>query len=74
MNLPDQASEAIAAKLAASAQWGGAGTAIVGGATAHWVAAIGGLILGVAGFILNWYFKQQHLELARSRAKADPDE
>ena len=49
-------------------------TAIVFGLTAFEIGAIGGLLVGIAGLIVNIYYKQQHLNIARKNQKADKDE
>lgn len=42
-------------------------TAAVGGWTANEIAAFGGLGLAIAGFLLNWWYKHQHLKLMREK-------
>lgn len=65
-------------KAATAAERGGAAVAVWGGFTATELAAFGGLIVAVLGFmvnsITNWYFKAQHLKLARQNAKPDANE
>ncbi|WP_020411007.1 phage holin family protein [Hahella ganghwensis] len=34
----------------------------------QWV-ALGGLLIGVATFLVNWFYKQKHLELSREQIK-----
>lgn len=36
---------------------GGAYSAVLGGLTANEIAAYGGLIIGAAGLLINWYYK-----------------
>jgi fructose-specific phosphotransferase system IIC component len=55
MNVPDTA-EAIH-KAASAATYGGSTAAFIGGLTANEFAAVGGLIIGVAGFCVNWYYR-----------------
>jgi hypothetical protein len=75
-----QASEtgvSIVSKTATAATYGGAGNAIVFGLTANeWsvVGVIGGIAIGLLGLAITYYFKQQHLLIAKQTAKADPDE
>jgi hypothetical protein len=47
----------------------GGTVAAVGGWTANEIAAFGGLGLAIAGFLLNWYYKHQHLRIAREKAR-----
>jgi ABC-type proline/glycine betaine transport system permease subunit len=65
---------AIVQKIATGVQHVGAGTAVFAGLTANEVAAIGGLLVAIVGLVvsqcMNWWFKWQHLKLARENAKA----
>lgn len=61
-------------KAASIATYGGSATAIVFGLTAFEIGAIGGLLVGIVGLIVNIYYKQQHLNIARKNQKADKDE
>lgn len=73
-----QAGAAALQKAANAATYGGSGTAMYFGMTANEIAAIGGLIVAIVGLIvsqaMNWWFKAQHLKLARQTAKANADE
>lgn len=60
-------SETLAAKVATSAAYGGAASAILFGLTANELAALGGLAIGAIGMIVNIWFKHQHLKLERER-------
>jgi hypothetical protein len=60
--------DALSAKIANAATYGGGIAAFLGGVTATWVAAIGGIVIGIAGLVMKWYFSQQHLKLARQIA------
>jgi len=42
---------------ASSATMWGSVTSVLGGLTANEVAAYGGLLIGVAGLLVNWYYK-----------------
>lgn len=68
----------VVQKAANAATYGGSGTAVFFGMTANEVAAIGGLIVAILGLIvsqvMNWWFKWQHLQLARQQHKANSDE
>lgn len=66
--------EAITAKAASVATYGGSGAAIIFGLTANEFAAISGVVIAVIGLIVNIYFKHQHLKIARASAKADESE
>lgn len=58
--------EAIEAALSASAptaMYGGSGAMIVGGVLASDIAIIAGAVVGVAGFLVNWYYK--HMQNGR---------
>jgi len=52
-------------------------TAFIGGMTLNEFAAIGGLIVAVLALIINtimsWYFKSQHLEIARRNANRNDE-
>lgn len=58
----------IAESAANKTTFVGGGVAAVGGWTANEIAAFGGLGLAIAGFLLNWWYKHQHLKLARKKA------
>ncbi len=44
------------------------GTVLIAGFTANEVAAIGGLLLALATFLVNWYYRHKHYSLAVARA------
>lgn len=64
--------DSVPAKAASVATFGGSAGAIFGGIN-QWnaVATIGGIVIGLLGLALNWYFKLQHLELARARLRVE---
>ena len=68
------ATSTIISKTGAAITYTSAGGAVLMGMTANELAALGGLIVAVVAMILNaaitWYFKSQHLKLARQRAEA----
>lgn len=66
--------EAITAKAASAATYGGSGAAVLFGLTANEFAAIGGVVIALCGLVVNIYFKHQHLKLARESAKAEQEE
>lgn len=69
-----------AAELAAQkATYFAAGSSVILGLTANEIAALGGLLVAFIAMVVNalmtWYFKSQHLKLARDNAgKTDDDE
>lgn len=73
MNISNQSAEVVM-RTAVTAQYGGAGAGFYFGMTANEFAALGGVLIGVVGLLVNVYFKWQHLKLAREQRKADADE
>jgi hypothetical protein len=76
MSTITEAAEA-AHKVASIATYGGSGAAIYFGfSPGEWqaIGIIGGLVFAAAGYLTNFYFKRQHLLLARAKAQADPEE
>lgn len=57
-------------KITTTTTYVASGTAIFFGMTASEFAALAGLVLGTLTFLLNAWFKYQHLELAREVARA----
>lgn len=56
------------------AKYGGSAVAAYFGTfTAQEWAAVVGAMVAVCGFVMSWYYKHQHLKLARAKAKADPE-
>lgn len=66
--------QTLAEKAATAATYGGSTGAVFFGLTANEFAALGGLGIAVVGFLVNVWFKAQHLKIARQRAAADPEE
>lgn len=64
------ASSAVAS-VAYKATWTGAAATILGAMSDTRIVAATGLVLGIAGFILNWFYrhKEYRLRVAESRAK-----
>jgi hypothetical protein len=61
----------IGEKISAAAGYTGSGTAVVFGLTpSEWsvVGVIGGLIIGVAGFLVNAYYGWRRLQIDEQRA------
>jgi hypothetical protein len=67
----DTAAGAVLHKAASAATYGGSGAAVVFGMSANEFAAIGGLLIAVIGLLINWWYKHQHLKLARTKLEAD---
>jgi hypothetical protein len=63
--------ETLAQKAASAATYGGGGTAFIAGVNANWIAAIGGIVIGVIGLLLNWYYKHKHYKLALKRIEQE---
>lgn len=61
------------AKVATTAQYGGSGAAVYFGLTANEIAAFGGLFIAVIGLLVNIWYKQQHLKIAKEKAQADEE-
>lgn len=68
---------AVAGKVASAATYVGSGTAFVSGAAkvfgftqAEWavIGVIGGLLVAVGGFVVNWIYRHKHYRLAVKRA------
>lgn len=67
-------SSLVVTKVANTATYGGSGSAVFFGLTANEFAAVGGIVVAVIGLLINWWYKHQHLQLAREKQKADLDE
>ena len=61
-------------KITTTTTYLASGTAIFFGMTASEFAALAGLVLGTLTFLLNAWFKYQHLELAREVARTKKEE
>jgi hypothetical protein len=60
----------IAEKAATAATYGGSASAVFFGLNAAEFAALAGAAIAFAGFLVNVWFKHQHLKLAREQALA----
>jgi uncharacterized membrane protein len=70
MSLHEQATEAAVTKAATAAQYVGSGGALVFGLTANQWSVLGiiaGIVIALLGFLVNWYYRDQHLRLARAQ-------
>lgn len=54
-----QATEATIAGIAQKVGVSGAGVAVYGGWSANEIAAFGGLLVGIIGVVVAWYFKRK---------------
>lgn len=66
----------ITEKTSAAVAYGGGGTAVYFGlSSGEWqaIGVIGGILIGVVGYLTNVYFKHQHLKIARERLEASDD-
>lgn len=61
-------------KAATAAQYGGSGAAVYFGLTANEIAAFGGLIIAIIGLAVNIWYKHQHLQIAKEKAKSENEE
>ncbi|MBL4795801.1 MAG: hypothetical protein JKY50_00145 [Oleispira sp.] len=61
-------------EMLSAATWSGAGMSVVGALTVVQWLAVGGFVLAVAGFCVNFWHKTQMIKLARERLdKEYPD-
>lgn len=70
--LPQEATEAVVAKIASAATIGGSTSAVLFGlSSTQWssIGVIGGLVIALIGLVVNSYFKAQHLKIARDNAR-----
>jgi len=77
MDIVQRGTEAAVSKAATTATYAGSSGAVIFGlSTSEWsvVGVIGGLIIAFLGFVVNVYFKRQHLLLAKKAMHADADE
>ncbi|SEL11767.1 Bacteriophage holin family HP1 [Roseateles sp. YR242] len=67
----DGAVSAFEAAVAASGSkvtYSGAGAAVAGGLSSNDLVALIGLLIALGGFVVNWYYKRKHYELAERQA------
>lgn len=67
MKLSEHAQQ-LAATVADKAQWGGGVGAFWGWVTSNNVLGVIGVLIALAGFIVNWYYKHKHYKLAEKHA------
>lgn len=68
MTIPEHHSDLVE-KIANGSQYGGAGGALIFGLTANEFAAIAGVIIALAGFLVNWYYKHKADKRAEKELK-----
>lgn len=73
-DIAHHAAGTVITKAATAAQYGGSGAALYFGLTANEIAAFGGLAIAVIGFFVNWWYKHQHLQLAKKKLEETDDE
>lgn len=61
----------MADKISSTAAYTASGSAIIFGLSANELAAMIGAVIAVLTFILNFWFKYQHLNLAKSQSVID---
>ena len=55
-----------------AATYTASGSAVIFGLSANEFAAVSGVCVALLTFALNWYYKHQHLKLARERLELNP--
>lgn len=65
---------ALTSKVATTATYTGSASAVIFGLSANEFAAVAGVVIALAGLVVNIWFKSQHLKLARQKAEANEDE
>jgi hypothetical protein len=71
-NMPQEKLEAVA-EIGSKVTYTGAGTAIIFGLTVNEVVALIGLLMGVAGFITNAYYKRRQMALLEKLSQTNPN-
>lgn len=67
---PSTVASTISERAATAATYGGSASAVFFGLNAAEFAAIAGVAIAFAGFLVNVWFKHQHLKLAREQLEA----
>ena len=65
--IKDAARETIMQKLASGATTAGGATAMYGGYTAQELIGMAGLVIAIAGFVVNWYYAHQRHKLTKQQ-------
>ncbi len=71
MSMTHEAVNTAVVKTATAAQYGGSSAAVVFGLTANEFAALGGLGIAIIGFFVSWWYKHQHLKIAKKKLEDD---
>jgi len=72
MSLQQHVTEAAVTKAATTAQYAGSSTAVAFGMTGtEWsvIGVVGGLIVAILGFAVNWFYKERHYRLAQEKSR-----
>jgi hypothetical protein len=69
-----EALEAAVAGAASKATYGGAGASVASWFLSSEFGVMAGLLLGVAGFLVNLYFKRQENDRQQARARREEEE
>ncbi|USD22139.1 holin [Microbulbifer sp. DLAB2-AF] len=67
----EAAREAMVQKIASATTTVAAGTAVVGGYAAQELLAVGGFLIALSGFIVNWYYNHKRLKLQERQQDGD---
>jgi hypothetical protein len=62
----------IMEKHASATTYVGSGAAVLGGLSANEIAAYGGLLIGVLGLLINWYYKAKEDRRAERALECKP--
>lgn len=65
--------EALIERTTAATTYTAAGGSVIGGLSANDIALYGGLIVAVITACVNWWYRHQHLKIARQVAAEKPD-
>lgn len=78
LNISEPAASTVAAKAGNTVTYTAASIATLGGLTMNELVAVAGLVIAIVSMIIthamNWWFKWQHLKLARERAASEGDD
>ena len=69
-----ETASALLSKTATTATYTGSASAVIFGLSANEFAAVAGVLIALAGLVVNIWFKAQHLKIARQKAEANEDE
>lgn len=69
-----ETASALISKTATTATYTGSASAVIFGLSANEFAAVAGVLIALAGLVVNIWFKAQHLKIARQKAETNEDE